>query len=285
MSLRAFAVLLLVLNTISIIFFELVLTKASIKRTAFHKISLPNVSLISFIVPTFFSRKSLISTIKSIERQTVKDWKVIIGVDNGTINRSVVFKGSESVFNDSKIKVVYVNSTSSDRGACGNGAGEIRNILIRDYTTSLWAGFVDDDDTLDSYYLKFLGDALHFDSTADLIIFTMKLTSGYVVPTRRHFLKRYVLKNYVGISFAVRRTLFVSKSNSIEFKASCTEDYDLIRDAFEMGFRIIMSDCIAYHVRPVSSVRRDFNHQRQCSFQKLRRTYDTQPRRVAKYKH
>jgi glycosyltransferase involved in cell wall biosynthesis len=236
--------------------------------------------LITFIIPTLLRRKTLISTISSIKSQTVKEWNVLVGIDAGSFNNTVNMNESKTIFNHSRIEVVYVNASDSDRGACGNGAGEIRNILIKKYSKSQWIGFVDDDDNVDASYVEFLQNAMVFDSNADLVIFTMRLVSGYVVPTRRHFLKRYVLKNYVGISFAVRLALFKSPSKSIKFKASCTEDYDFIKNAFEMGYNVVLSDCIAYHVKPYSINHKVIHNPRPCNFRRLRRTYDSPPRHL-----
>jgi hypothetical protein len=276
-SFRTCILLLLVLNAISIILLELMLMEASPKYLKSDVVSKHILSFISFIVPTSLSRVSLTSTILSIKMQSVNNWEIIVGVDVDKINHSVASLNSEPVFNHSRIRVVHVDSASSDRGACGNGAGEIRNILIRNYSDSKWVGFVDDDDVVESSYVKFLQDALDFDKDADFVIFQMMLPSGYLVPTRRHFNKRYVLKNYVGISYAVRRALFTSKNKSIEFKASCTEDYDLIKNALEFGYSIIMSDCIAYHVRPLLTFDQDFTRHRHCTFRKLKQAYDAPP--------
>jgi glycosyltransferase involved in cell wall biosynthesis len=279
MSFRNYAILLIILNTASNILFELTLTETSIKCPEFNKMSVQRTSLISFIIPTFLSRRSLSSAILSVKSQTVKDWRILIGIDIGYINQSVSIKDCETVLNDSRIEVVHVNSSSSDRGASGNGAGEIRYILAKDYSKSRWVGFVDDDDVIDSSYVKFLQDALNFDRSVDLVISTMRLSSGYVVPTGRHFLKRYVLKNYVGISFAVRQLLFQSSTKSLKFKKSCTEDYDFVRDAFERGYNIVISDCIAYYVRPFPRTQRVHPRPQPCNFRKLRLTYNFPPRK------
>jgi glycosyltransferase involved in cell wall biosynthesis len=237
--------------------------------------------LISFIVPTSLSRPSLFSTIQSILAQTKNEWETLVGIDTKSMENASNFVPIEETVKDSRIKVINVNSSTSDRGDCGNGAGGIRNVLIKNYSRSQWVGFVDDDDAIDSCYVKFLLEALSFDKNVDLVIFTMRLTSGYLIPTRRHFQKHYILKNYVGISFAVRKSLFLTEPRPLEFKASCTEDYDLLRDAFTMGYNLMLSDCVAYQVKPLQ-MNKSLCQELQCDFHKLKKVYDLPPKKVKK---
>jgi glycosyltransferase involved in cell wall biosynthesis len=236
-------------------------------------------SLISFIIPTLSSRQSLASTLESITHQTVQDYEALVGIDNALLNVSGHIREWKSKFNNSRFKIVHVNSISTNRGECGNGAGEIRNILVKNYSTSIWVGFVDDDDAVDSDYIKFLYDAINFDKNVDIVIFRMRLESGILLPLRRHIMNRYVIKNYVGISFAVRRALFLTPTKHLEFKASCTEDYDLIRDALGLGYNIVLSNCIAYHVRPFTSKLEFSAKHKHCIFNKLERAYDVLTKR------
>ena len=89
---------------------------------------------ISIILPNYNSSKYLSSTLKSILRQTYKNWKLFIvddGSDKETLNILKKIKSNK------KIKVIYLKKN--------RGAGYCRNLALKKVNSDFVA-FIDSDD-------------------------------------------------------------------------------------------------------------------------------------------
>ncbi len=179
--------------------------------------------IITFIIPTI-GRDTLLRTVNSLLNQSDPNWKAIVVCD-GISNIS---------FGDSRISSVNIEKTG-----ISNHAGAVRNFGIRMANTE-WVAFVDDDDTLSSDYLKKFKQELDLNPDADCIIFRMQdKVRGPLPPAKSNNFKQ----NYVGISFAVRKSL------AVEFEPSATEDFYYLDKVRNLKKKIIISPHITYFIR------------------------------------
>ena len=217
---------------------------------------------LSFITPTLLNRRTLNLTLDSLFNQTRMGWEVVVGVDMvaaklGT-EEAVRQKAGNFLQGPPRVRYVPINSTSADRGMKGNGSGGIRNRMILDVARGDWVAFVDDDDTLSPYYVKMLEDAIRGDPTVDVVIFRMdhskKSAQSPILPPREDV--ETFKREEVGISFAVRRSVFTdnSSNNSVVFVPSYVEDFNFLQSAYTKGRKILLADfhCVAYfiHIPP-----------------------------------
>jgi hypothetical protein len=86
---------------------------------------------------------------------------------------------------------------------------------------------VDDDDTLSPDYIEHWETGRQNDQSADVIIFRMESGGKRIIPPLVH--GSIASKNNVGISFTVRKELFVRKQNGIAFVPHHTEDYIFLK--------------------------------------------------------
>jgi hypothetical protein len=218
----------------------------------------PNESaaIISFIIPSSFRRATLDRTIESLQKQSRSNWEAIVGVDLAISNLTEKQVASTSLLfkQDRRVRYVPIALAGNDRGHVGNGAGEVRNHIIRKYATSKWVAFVDDDDTLSPDYIEHWETGLQHDQSADVIIFRMEnidkdmgSRGQRILPPLAH--RSIASLNNVGISFAVRKELFVRKKNRVAFVPSSGEDYNFLKQAQTCNATILISDCVTYFVR------------------------------------
>jgi glycosyltransferase involved in cell wall biosynthesis len=190
-----------------------------------YKESFNNLPLITFIIPTI-GRETLKTTIHSIKNQTRTNWKAII-----------IFDGIEPNIeeNDERISIIKIEK----KGRL-NYAGRVRNSGIEKVNTE-WVAFVDDDDRLTQNYLEVFENEIKDD--LDVLIFRM-IRGKEIIPPREH---TDFIKNFVGISFCARTSLF--KNENIWFNESPTEDYDILDKFRSNNKNIKISNEVTYIVK------------------------------------
>jgi cellulose synthase/poly-beta-1,6-N-acetylglucosamine synthase-like glycosyltransferase len=237
------------------------------------------VPIISFIIPSTLRRATLNRTIKSLQKQSRSNWEAIVGVDLTISNLTEMQVASASLVFKQDRRVRYVPITSGrNRGRAGNGAGKIRNQMIRNHATAKWVAFVDDDDSLSPDYIKHWETGLQHDESADVIIFRMESRRNLFPPLEHGSVAS---ENHVGISYAVRKELFVRKQNGIAFIPCPTEDYNLLKQGQACNATILISDCVAYFVRRQPNTSRN---QTSCRFENAT-IADTPPSKKQKRKN
>ena len=183
--------------------------------------------MITFIIPSV-NRPTLTRSIYSLIKQTNPKWKCII-----------VFDGIEKVdYPDKRILSISIEKIGAFTHT-GN-AGLVRNKGIRLADTE-WIGFLDDDDTLDENYV----DWLHYYNSKgyDVVLFRMIFNSGRIIPA--FHIKNEIIMNESGISFCYKRIL------DQKFINASSEDYLFLTELKKKTEKIIISDEIAYYVRPL----------------------------------
>lgn len=109
---------------------HLILKSQEMPNTGSPSLSEP---FFSFIIPSSLKRHSLHFTIASLHSQTETNWEAIVGVD---VRQSDIAAQSEHfLYNlyDERVRYLPIYSNSSNRGVDGNGAGDIRNRIIKKY--------------------------------------------------------------------------------------------------------------------------------------------------------
>jgi hypothetical protein len=223
-----------------------------------------SAAIISFIIPSTLRRATLNRTIESLQKQSRSNWEAIVGVDLAISNltEKQVAPASLSFKQDRRVRYVPITSGSTDRGGWGNGAGEVRNQMIRNHATAKWVAFVDDDDTLSPDYIEHWETGCQHDQSADVIIFRMESKSKRILPPLDHGSTASVTN--VGISYAVRKELFVRKKNGIAFVPHPGEDYNFLKQGQTCNATILITDCVTYFVRHKPPISR---HQTSCRFE------------------
>ena len=176
-------------------------------------------NFITFIIPSI-GRKTLLRTIKSLENQTVGNWKAII-----------VFDGVKSTISvtDKRISIIEIKKT----GVNVNNAGNVRNVALKQVDTK-WAGFVDDDDTLSEDYVECLLKNTNLFEDVNTFIFRMCYKDGRILPSFKD--------DNFGISFAVKTKFY--KNNNLYF----TEDFYYLDKIRKLNERIVILENIGYYV-------------------------------------
>jgi hypothetical protein len=208
--------------------------------------------LVTFVIPSTLKRSTLSRTIQSLQHQTrPDDWEAIVGVDlvrsRTRLKESDIPKKSATFRQDSRVHYVPIHVQSTNRGIYGNGAGKIRNEIIKRHAQSDWVAFVDDDDTVVPSYVEHLLQAIRQQPSVDVVVFRMRDASGNILPPVEHQMELGACN--VGISFAVRRELFVRSEDPVVFVPGATEDFVLLKTAFQRGSMILLSNCVGYFVR------------------------------------
>ena len=225
-----------------------------------------NFSFVTFVIPSSLQRETLIETIQSLQNQTDPDWKAVVGVDIRSAmppnnpdtrawtkdqiqDRIQLF--SSRIENEPRIQFVPIHTASNDRGKKHNGAGAVRNQIIKRHVQSEWVSFVDDDDTLAPKYVEHLRGAVNItggkEEDINILVFRM-VARRRIIPRPR---QNRIQKNDVGISYAVRRSLFLSNEKNmipLAFQADPAEDFLFLRTARDAGYTTHMSSCLGYFV-------------------------------------
>lgn len=184
--------------------------------------------LITFIIPTI-GRSTLTKSIESLKKLNFKNWRAV-----------VVFDGIEPNIKeyDNRIKIVKLNKKV---GQGRNSAGNVRNYGYN-FVNTEWVGFLDDDDTLNPYYIDYLYNDLLQDDI-DVLIFRMIYNCGKILPMPED---NDFKINEVGISFCLKTEL----AKKFLFIPSGTEDFELLDRLRSNGYNIVISDYIGYNVNP-----------------------------------
>jgi len=210
---------------------------------------------VSFIIPSKLDRYSLDNTISSLQNQTETSWEAIVGVDvDLSTYKSIsdITSKSKHFRYDERIRYVPIHSNSTNRGEIGNGAGGLRNEIITNFARADWVAFVDDDDTLSPFYVEHLREGVRQDEYADIFIFRMQWHDGRtILPPPGESL---ICKNCVGISYAVRRELFVRPAGPLAFIPDRREDFYFLRSAQEQSAVIKLSSEVTYFVKTLPSL-------------------------------
>ena len=213
--------------------------------------------LVSFVIPSTLTRDALNMTIESLLSQSETNWEAIIGVDTtiSTYKNPDLIESRRWHFKqDPRLQWVPIDVNSTNRGRNGNGAGDIRNTIIRHHAAADWVAFIDDDDSLSPSYIELLQEGRQLHEDMDIFIFRMLLGAGRIIPPYRHGLVAAI--NNVGISFAVRKDLFERSNSSILFTPHQQEDYYFLRNAQELNATIKLSCNVTYFIRqPPKSVK------------------------------
>lgn len=196
---------------------------------------------ITFIIPSV-ARASLNNSLNSLLKQTDNDWNAYVGFD-GLNENQINFE----TIKDDRIKYFYLPKTGflknvEFKAQNHSKAGNVRNQLLEKQINSEWIGFLDDDDTLTSDYVE----GLKLESSKnnfDCCIFRMILKDGTVIP---RYGDNSLYVGNVGISFSIKTSFL--KQNNIFFESSESEDFGLVKKAFENKATIHISQHITYKV-------------------------------------
>ncbi|CAB9502233.1 expressed unknown protein [Seminavis robusta] len=253
----------------------------------------------TFVIPSSLTRDTLARTLQSLQNQTNGDWEAVVGVDMIVLNKNAktdnmgssfrpqdwdqfvrdrflnslhyTTNTTDAILRDPRIRFVPIRTSSKDRGKKQNGAGQVRNLMIRQHVSlgSQWVAFVDDDDTLTPNYVQELKQQSSSSQAEpmDVLVFRMVILDN---STAIHSKKKRIIpkphqhvlmKNDVGISFALRRSLFLTSlqqqelnvahgnHSSLAFQADSAEDFMLLQSAWDAGYNIHVSSCIGYCVK------------------------------------
>ena len=110
---------------------------------------------ISIILPAYNAEKTIVKTVRSVQSQTFKDWKLIVVDDGSTDSTANVVKAIST--KDSRIEYVYKPN---------GGVSSARNRGI-EAADSKYIGFLDADDTIEPAHLEQMVSALE-ETDADL---------------------------------------------------------------------------------------------------------------------
>lgn len=130
-------------------------------------------------------------------------------------------------------KVIYSIDKYQD------GAGIVRNKIIREANTE-WVSMLDDDDTVTPDYVERLQEEIAANPDADVIIFREYFLTGQLLPNWP-----IVEWGNVGISFSVKREVALE----LPFKSEPFEDFEFIKRLQEAGKKIHFSKYVTYRVR------------------------------------
>lgn len=199
--------------------------------------------MINFVIPSM-GRKTLKRTLESLINQTNPYWECWVGFDGlseNEVDRNILIK-------DDRIHYLYIKDklgTSFYNSGVGHNtgnAGLVRNYIISNITNKYeWIGFVDDDDSLKSYYIEKLIEEINY-IFFDCCIFRM-VANGNIIPPLG---MTQVIQNFVGISFCVRKKFI--EDSKIKFINSPSEDYNMLESIKNAGGEIYLSEYVTYNV-------------------------------------
>lgn len=182
--------------------------------------------LITFIIPTI-GRPTIDRSVNSIISQTNPNWRCY-----------VIFDGiPKRDFDDPRVTSLSIDKKG--RVGPNNGqSGLVRNVGIKMSDTE-WVGFLDDDDTIHSDYVKTLSEKYQ---NKDFVIWRMKYINGLVLPMVGNNEIRF---GQVGISFC-----FKNKFENLIFDSNRDgEDFDLIVKLRSLTDNYVVAPEIYYNVR------------------------------------
>ena len=184
--------------------------------------------MITFIIPTI-GRESLLKSIESLIRQTIREWLAIIIFDG--------VKNNIGDISDSRITILEIEKM----GVAINNAGNVRNYGMS-FVETEWIAFLDDDDIIADDYIEKFYEEYESYSNIDVLIFRMNL-GGRIIPKLKtdNF---YVCD--VGISFIIKKDIF---DNGIKFIPDGAEDFMYLDNIRKAGYKMMISPYIKYFVK------------------------------------
>jgi glycosyltransferase involved in cell wall biosynthesis len=182
---------------------------------------------ITFIIPSL-NRPTIKRTIDSLINQSSSNWKAI-----------VVYDGVDGEnFSDERITTIKIQKTGII-GPNNGQSGLVRNEGIK-LTETEWIGFLDDDDTLHTDYVKTLFEKY---SDNDFVVWRMAYQNGLVLPP--FFLNKLEFAT-VGISFCYKKIIF----KELVFKQNRDgEDFDFLMELKKQSNKFIITPEVMYNVR------------------------------------
>ncbi len=188
---------------------------------------------VTVVIPSI-GRPTIDGALRSLQAQTNPNWRALVIYDGSDANPTV---------KDTRIDIIHNEKTGS--------AGATRNSAIPKIQTE-WVAFLDDDDALAPDYVEKLLKTAREVTNADIIVFRMRYNDGRILPEPG---SGSVLRlAHVGISFAIRKKTF----SEVLFKPINAEDFYLLRDAFNLGKTIVLSEYLGYAVRPSNAEWREW---------------------------
>jgi hypothetical protein len=187
--------------------------------------------LVTFVIPCK-GRSTLNRALESIRNQTNPLWNVVVILD-GVDTRP---------YDDHRIHYRLIPKTAHH-----NFAAQLRNFGIQ-FARSEWVAFLDDDDAILPSYIDRLQDEIQRDRLVECVIFRMHRTPSPSIlpkPNSRNF-----FVNEVGISFAVRKNLFIQ---GFFFVPGPTEDFVFLDRVRGAGRKVVISEYLTYLVRAAPS--------------------------------
>lgn len=201
-------------------------------------------ALVTFIVPSK-GRVTLRATIESLTSQVDTRWEAVIVFDG--IQPSVLPGDISDLFSIPRIRYYTI-----PKSGAANHAGTLRNYGMTK-AKSAWIAFVDDDDVISPQYVSGLTEEASLNPHAETIIFRMSRLFGDEVRILPSPKAQMFGHSDVGISFAIRRTVFES---GFRFAPSNVEDFDFLTKIHGARKKIIISPFVTYYVqgaRPVET--------------------------------
>lgn len=192
--------------------------------------------LVTFVIPSL-AGKALPNAIQSLRNQTDPRWKAVVGFDHR----------DPTIESDEKVSVFTHTGYSKKGDDCiycieglKSGAGPVRNSCVSRANTE-WVAFLDDDDIVTPDYVEKL--ALESEGT-DAVSFRMLMWHWQWLPPITARVDNFT-HGSIGISFACRRKVF----EKCQFTRGRGEDFRMLRDIRDAGFRLKISPYLTYLVR------------------------------------
>lgn len=193
-------------------------------------------ALVTFVIPSLAS-KSLPNALRSIREQTDPRWKIIVGFDH----RDPTINSDDKV---SAFKHTGYSKKGDDCIYCieglKSGAGPVRNACVARATTE-WVAFLDDDDIVTPDYVEKL---ISESQDADAVSFRMLMWHWQWLPPVTATVENFT-HGSIGISFACKKSIF----EKCKFTRGRGEDFRMLRDIRNAGFRLKISPYLTYLVR------------------------------------
>lgn len=196
---------------------------------------------VTFIIPSM-GRSSLALCLNSLRSQSDQRWKAVVCFDH----KEPTIQSDDKV---SVLKFVGHSPKGRDCRYCIAGrkssAGVVRNHAVTHAHTE-WVAFMDDDDLATEDYVQRLMEESSADPECDAVVFRMLIGHGRPRFVPGVWASQDNFKHgSVGISFAVKRSVF----EKCAFTRGRGEDYRLLRDIKNNGFKIRFSHYMTYLVR------------------------------------
>lgn len=220
-----------------------------------------NKNKISVVLPTYNVEKYISRCLNSLQKQTLKDFEIVVVDDCGNDNSINIAK--EYAKNDNRIKIIYnpknMGTYHARRIGVENASGE-------------YIVFLDPDDELKEKSLELIFNK--FDETkCDMLFYGVKYlpklkwyhkkTLFYPILKNESLLISYLSKQnpqyHLGIpGKTFRKTFLIDLLNNLnvdsDFRYVYSEDTMMIVTAmfFKPKFSVVYENCYVYHINPTS---------------------------------